>query len=115
MCLCPVGDQLIRLTTFFLPPLLHLWSFQKTERPLFGQLVDAVIYINQCNSIYIYTDNCFSYTGQRFPTKSLEVSLQATVHFPNNPVLSDDDDPFCTGLNAYIDVRLLLGLDGPTV
>ena len=45
-----------------------------------------------------------THTGQKFPSKSLEVSLQATVHFHENPVLSASDDPFCTGLNAYIDV-----------
>ena len=44
--------------------------------------------------------------GQKFPSKSLEVSLQATVHFHENPVLSSSNDPFCTGLNAYIDVSL---------
>ena len=44
------------------------------------------------------------HTGQKFPGKSLEVSLQATVHFHENPMLSSSDDPFCTGLNAYIDV-----------
>lgn len=43
-------------------------------------------------------------TGQKFPVKSLEVSLQATVHFHDNPVPSVGDDPFCTGLNAYVDV-----------
>ena len=45
-----------------------------------------------------------SITGQKFPHKSLEVSLQATVHFYDNAVASDTDDAFCTGLNAYIDV-----------
>ena len=47
----------------------------------------------------------YMFTGQKFPNKSLEVSLQATVHFHENPVLSASDDPFCRGLNAYIDVR----------
>ena len=43
--------------------------------------------------------------GQKFPGKTLELSLQATVHFYDGPVPPGDDDPFCVGLNAYIDVR----------
>jgi len=50
------------------------------------------------------------YVGQKFPSKTLELSLQASVHFyeHNAPdyVSTTDDDPFCSGSNSYIDVRL---------
>ncbi|XP_078590303.1 AP-5 complex subunit mu-1-like [Branchiostoma floridae x Branchiostoma japonicum] len=43
--------------------------------------------------------------GQKFPTKSLEVQLNATVTFADNmatpPHSLLQEDPFCTGLNSY--------------
>ena len=47
--------------------------------------------------------------GQKFPSKSLEVSVQATLHFPEYPPLAPpevNEDPFCVGLNSYADVSL---------
>ena len=47
--------------------------------------------------------------GQRFPSKTMEMSLQATIHFPDKytPLNGvDSDDPFCVGLNTYADVRV---------
>lgn len=46
-------------------------------------------------------------TGQKFPTKSLELFLQASVHF--NEVIPPVpegfvEDPFCVGLNCYAEV-----------
>ena len=48
-----------------------------------------------------------SLTGQKFPTKSLELFLQASVHF--NEVIPPVpegfvEDPFCVGLNCYAEV-----------
>ena len=46
-------------------------------------------------------------SGQKFPSKTLEISLQATVHFSDHyppPSGRDNDDPFCVGVNAYADV-----------
>ena len=45
--------------------------------------------------------------GQKFPTKSLELFLQASVHF--NEVIPPVpegfvEDPFCVGLNCYAEV-----------
>jgi AP-5 complex subunit mu-1 len=48
--------------------------------------------------------------GQRFPSKTLELSLQATVRFPDHYTPTggvDTDDPFCVGLNTYADVSLV--------
>ena len=47
-------------------------------------------------------------SGQRFPSKSLEMSLQANVHFfEKEPELSSiEGDMFCKGANSYIDVGL---------
>ena len=45
--------------------------------------------------------------GQCFPQKTLEISLQATLHFPDRPPPPPpglEEDPFCVGLNAYVDV-----------
>jgi len=47
--------------------------------------------------------------GQKFPSKSLEVSVQATLHFPEYPPPAPpevNEDPFCVGLNSYADVSL---------
>ena len=50
------------------------------------------------------------FAGQRFPSKTLETSLQATILFPDHytppPASGDSDDPFCVGLNAYADVSM---------
>lgn len=49
-------------------------------------------------------------TGQKFPSKGLELSLQASVHFyehfPSGYTSTTDDDPFCIGPNAYVDVSV---------
>lgn len=45
--------------------------------------------------------------GQKFPSKGMEVSLQATILFPDHytPLSgTDSDDPFCVGLNTYADL-----------
>ena len=55
---------------------------------------------------YFSSDNV---AGQRFPSKTLELSLQATVRFPDHYTPTsgvDTDDPFCVGLNTYADVSL---------
>ncbi|XP_065919140.1 AP-5 complex subunit mu-1-like [Dysidea avara] len=49
--------------------------------------------------------------GQKFPTKSLELFLQATVHFPEViPPVPEGVvvDPFCVGLNSYAEVHFKL-------
>ena len=46
-------------------------------------------------------------TGQKFPTKSLELFLQASVHFNEViPLVPEGmtQDPFCVGLNSYAEV-----------
>ena len=40
-------------------------------------------------------------SGQKFPVRSLELSLQATVHFKEG---STEDLPFYVGSNSYIEV-----------
>ena len=48
-------------------------------------------------------------SGQKFPSKTLEMSLQATVQFPDHytpPSGVDSDDPFCVGVNTYADVSI---------
>lgn len=48
-------------------------------------------------------------TGQKFPSKSLEVSLQCDVIFSSEPAPPDEtfeEDPFCVANNAYILVCL---------
>ena len=48
-------------------------------------------------------------TGQKFPGKSLEVSLQCDVIFSSEPAPPDEtfeEDPFCVANNAYILVCL---------
>jgi len=48
--------------------------------------------------------------GQKFPTKSLELFLQATVHFPEViPPVPEGvvQDPFCVGLNSYAEVCMV--------
>ena len=50
------------------------------------------------------------FAGQKFPSKTLELSLQATVRFPDQYTPAggvDTDDPFCVGLNTYADVSHL--------
>eukprot|EP00731_Ephydatia_muelleri_P027795 Em0019g668a len=44
--------------------------------------------------------------GQKFPAKTPEVALQATVSFPSDPLQGTDpqDDPFCVQQNAYINI-----------
>lgn len=51
--------------------------------------------------------------GQKFPSKTLEASLNATVHFgekrqqaaENQPIATGFiEDPFCTGINSYAQV-----------
>lgn len=50
--------------------------------------------------------------GQRFPSKSLEMSLQATVHFPEHPSPAEgscchegvEDGPYFVGLSSYIEL-----------
>lgn len=46
------------------------------------------------------------FSGQKFPAKTPEVALQATVSFPSDPLQGTDpqDDPFCVQQNAYINV-----------
>lgn len=39
--------------------------------------------------------------GQKFPSKSLSVNLDATVQFNENKLTNVYNDPFCVGLNAY--------------
>ena len=54
-----------------------------------------------------YLQFCAHFIGQKFPTKSLELFLQATVHFPEviPPVPEGvKQDPFCVGLNSYAEV-----------
>ena len=53
------------------------------------------------NSFYL-----FFLTGQKFPSKTLEASLLATVHFKDavQPTKNFIEDPFCTGLNSYAQV-----------
>ena len=49
-------------------------------------------------------------SGQKFPAKTMEVSLQATIQFPDHfapPSGVDQEDPFCVGLNTYADVSPL--------
>ncbi len=49
----------------------------------------------------------FVTSGQKFPSKTLELSLQATLTFPEYsppPSSAMSEDPFCEGLNAYADV-----------
>lgn len=51
-----------------------------------------------------YTDNTLVWNiGGRFPTKALELSLQATVVFKQTGV-DIDDKAFYVGSNAYIEV-----------
>lgn len=50
----------------------------------------------------------YSRAGQKFPSKTLEMSLQASISFPEHHTPTGgeaEDDPFCVGLNAYADVR----------
>lgn len=51
--------------------------------------------------------------GQKFPSKTLEASLNATVHFGERKQQTGDqsqqsaafvEDPFCTGINSYAQV-----------
>ena len=44
--------------------------------------------------------------GTKFPSKSLEMHMNATVYFSDHlpGQSSSGDDPFCVGLNAYIEV-----------
>lgn len=51
--------------------------------------------------------------GQKFPSKTLEASLNATVHFGEKRQQGADsqsagvgfvEDPFCTGINSYAQV-----------
>lgn len=51
--------------------------------------------------------------GQKFPSKTLEASLNAIVHFgekrqqvvENQPMATGfNEDPFCTGINSYAQV-----------
>ncbi|XP_062502986.1 AP-5 complex subunit mu-1-like isoform X3 [Corticium candelabrum] len=45
--------------------------------------------------------------GNKFPSKSLEMSMNATVYFGDQPPdqISSAVDAFCVGLNAYIEIR----------
>lgn len=48
---------------------------------------------------------CWFNAGQKFPSKSLEVSLQCDVFFSSEPAPPDatfEEDPFCVANNAYI-------------
>ena len=50
---------------------------------------------------------CAVHAGQKFPSKTLEMSLQATLYFPDHPPPASpevQEDPFCVGLNSYADV-----------
>ena len=52
--------------------------------------------------------------GQRFPSKGLEISLQASVHFheySTQESIQSKGDSFCVGANSYIDVSLFFQLD----
>lgn len=51
--------------------------------------------------------------GQKFPSKTLEVSMNATIHFGERKQQTGDqsqqdvgfvEDPFCTGINSYAQV-----------
>ena len=55
--------------------------------------------------LYLFTIHWY-FVDQKFPTKSLELFLQATVHFPEviPPVPEGVVDPFCVGLNSYAEV-----------
>jgi AP-5 complex subunit mu-1 len=45
--------------------------------------------------------------GTKFPSKSLELHMNATVYFGDllPAQSSSDDDPFCVGLNAYTEIH----------
>lgn len=48
---------------------------------------------------------CVCPIGQKFPSKGLETSLQANVHFYDYPTQASSDNSFCVGATSYIDVR----------
>lgn len=43
--------------------------------------------------------------GQKFPARTPEVSLQATVSFQSDPTPDPQDDPFCVQQNAYVNIH----------
>jgi len=45
------------------------------------------------------------FTGQKFPSKSLSVSLDASVNFVESKSTSPGDDPFCVDQNTYAKVN----------
>lgn len=58
----------------------------------------------------------YIYVGQKFPSKTLEVSLNATIHFGERKQQTGDqsqqdagfvEDLFCTGINSYAQVLKL--------
>ena len=68
-----------------------------------------VVLIDNLFSLYFNWNTLYLILGQKFPTKALELSLQASVHFYEHTapdyVSTTDDNPFCTGSNSYVDVR----------
>ena len=68
-------------------------------------LVESCVLVELCVSLKLFLHSGSS--GQKFPSKGMEVSLQATILFPDHytPLSgTDSDDPFCVGLNTYADV-----------
>lgn len=66
-------------------------------------------YISIHESLLVSIHVCCYTIGNKFPSKSLELFLNATVYFGDHlpGQTSSTEDPFCVGLNAYIEVGCL--------